>query len=565
MLKAVKKNVIKLILVSIGALVLGLVLIFIFSNFVPGDPILAYLPEGKIDWELYEQMKQHLGFNDPMFIQFIRYVFDLLTGNLGVSFSIARGQPVFELLADNIPLSIGFPLLPLIFGLIAGIFLGILSIKVRNRFVKLLIQILIVLGISMPMLFIGMWFQYILAFQLGLFPTTGDLFLPSCILFVLTLFLTTRQVRSNYLKPPEEKSIWSNSLHILFYSSILIVSITLLETIFNLPGFFSLLITAFNNADYWVIRSGLSGLVLLLVIILLLSNLTYTIYNHYLGKSQSRRFIKFFGRNEQIIEEGARYEFDSDQKFKDFTIYRLKSPLTIIGLVIVGYAIIVAIFPQLLTPLTVQEAFGVYPGSWGPPSPANPLGKTKFGRDVLALLAYGISTSVKVSFLTVLIGIVLGTSFGYLSKVHKIVKELVLGFMVILFIVPSFFMILIFFGILGGGVGITTGILAAYVIPIVTFLISEGDYSFKLTAKKLVAYLPLFMGFNLLIFESLAFFGYTDYRLITLGINIAQARAYLFIAPWASLWSGLAVFVLIMGFFSLHYGLKEPIPIAGRL
>jgi len=195
----------------------------------------------------------------------------------------------------------------------------------------------------------------------------------------------------------------------------------------------------------------------------------------------------------------------------------------------------------------------------------HPLGTTKFGRDVLALLTYGLSTSIKASILSVLIGIVIGTSFGYLSKVHKIVKRLVLGFMVILFIVPSFFMILIFFGILGGDVVIKIGILAAYVIPMVTLLISEGDYSFKLTAKKLVAYLPLFMGFNILIFESVAFLGFSDYRIITLGNNVSQARPFLYIAPWASFWPSLAVFVLVIGLFSLHYGLKEPIPIAGRL
>jgi len=320
------------------------------------------------------------------------------------------------------------------------------------------------------------------------------------------------------------------------------------------------------HADYWVIRSSISVLILLLIIILLLSNIVYIIYNFYLEKGQSRIITNIFERNEQIVEEGARYSFNQDQKFKNFALYRLKSPLTIIGLVIVVSTFVIAIFPQLLTPLTIEQTLGIYIGAWEPPSATHLLGTTKFGRDVLALLTYGLSTSIKASILSVLIGIVIGTSFGYLSKVHKIVKRLVLGFMVILFIVPSFFMILIFFGILGGGgVGVTIGILAAYVIPIVTLLISEGDYSFKLTAKKLVAYLPLLMGFNILILESRAFLGFFDYRIITLGNNISQARPFLYVAPWASLWPGLAVFVLLMGLFSLHYGLKEPIPIAGRL
>ena len=309
-------------------------------------------------------------------------------------------------------------------------------------------------------------------------------------------------------------------------------------------------------------------IVLLQVIILILSNIGYTIYNHFLENSQSRIFTKFFGRNEQLVEEGERYTFNPDKKFKDYTLYRLKSPLTIIGLVIVVFTFIVAIFPQVLTPYSVQEAMGMYPGAYDPPSATHPLGTTKFGRDVLARLAYGFSTSVRVSFFTVFIGIVIGTSFGYLSKVHRTVKKLVLGFMVIVFIIPSFLMIIMFFDIFsfaGIRVAGTIGILAAFVIPGVTFLISEGDYSVKLTVRKLGAYLPLFMGFNILVYEAIAFLGFSDYSLIQLGNNIAQARSFLFVAPWASLWPGLAIFVLVFGFFSLHYGMKEPIPIAGRL
>ena len=564
MIESVKRNLIYSILLSILGLFFGLILSFFLTQLLPGDPVLAYLPEGPINWTIYEQIKQQLGLNDPIFIQFIRYAFELLTGNLGISSSISRGTPVFELLADKILVNFGFSLLPFIFGLIAGIFLGILSIKARNRGVKLLIQILIVLGISMPMFFVGMWSQYVFGYQLGLFPTIGDSFLPSCILFVLTLFLTTKQVRSNYLKKSEEKSIWSNSMNLLFYSSIILVSIALLEIIFNLNGFFWLLILAFQTGDYWVMSSSISILILFQIIILLLSNISFTIYNSLLEKSQSSVFTNFFGRNEQVVEEGARYSLNSDRKFKDFTLYRLKSPLTIIGLVILVVTIIIAIFPQVLTPLTIEQTLGIYPGAYDPPSGTHPLGTTRFGRDVLALLTYGLSTSIKVSIFSVLIGIVIGTSFGYLSKVHKIVKRFVLGFMIIIFIVPSFFMILIFFGIIFGGVG-TIGILAAYVIPIVTFLISEGDYSFKLAARKLIIYLPLLIGFNILILESLAFLGFSDYSILTLGSIIRQARPFLYIAPWASLWPSLAIFVMVIGVFSLHYGLKEPIPIAGRL
>ncbi len=256
---------------------------------------------------------------------------------------------------------------------------------------------------------------------------------------------------------------------------------------------------------------------------------------------------------------------DSDQKFKDFIFYRLKSPLTIIGLTIVVFSIIVAIFPQILTPLTLEQAISGGPGLYDPPSATHPLGQTTFGRDVLALLAYGVSTSIKVCILPVLIGIAIGSLFGYLSKVHRWVKGLVLGFMVVLFIIPSALLIIISVSILGTNILVIMTIMAMYVIPWVTLIISKGNYSLKLTAKKLIVYFPLFVAFNILIFEAIGFLGLSYPSLsVQLGSNVNSARDRLYNAPWASFWPGLAIYALAMGFLTLHYGLKEPIPIINR-
>ncbi|MBY9021618.1 MAG: hypothetical protein KGD67_11195, partial [Candidatus Lokiarchaeota archaeon] len=144
------------------------------------------------------------------------------------------------------------------------------------------------------------------------------------------------------------------------------------------------------------------------------------------------------------------------------------------------------------------------------------------------------------------------------------VKELVLGLMVILFTVPSIIMLFIFLSILGSNILVIISIMAMYMIPGVTLLISKGNYSFKLTIKKVIAYFPLFMAFNILLFEAIGFLGFSNPLLVQLGIDISTARLHLFDAPWASLWPSLALYVLVMGFFMLHYGLKEPIPIVRR-
>ena len=73
------------------------------------------------------------------------------------------------------------------------------------------------------------------------------------------------------------------------------------------------------------------------------------------------------------------------------------------------------------------------------------------------------------------------------------------------------------------------------------------------------------MVFNILMFGALGFFGLSDPSLINLGYHVAEGRLYLFDAPWASLWPGLALYVFVIGLLLLHYGLKEPIPITERV
>jgi len=568
MLKVVNRNILYTILLPILLLFFGLVLSFQFLLLLPGDPVMVYLQGQGVHHPSaaeYNAAYQLLGFDQPLIVQFFRYLSELFSGNLGISVYIAQGMPIIELLIPRILASLRFTILPIVLGLIVGIFLGILSVKVRYKSVKVFIQILVILGISMPMFFVGMWFQYILAYQMGLFPTEGDPFLPACILFLLTLFLTTRQVRSNYLKKSEEKHILSNNLQIIINLSVLIASILLLEVTFELNGFFNLFVNVNLCYDYWLYRVYLFILIVLPAIILFLSNIGYTIYNFFSEESQSPIFTKYFRKSERIIEEGTQYIIDSDQKFKDFIFYRLKSPLTIIGIAVVVFTIIVSVFPQILTPLTLEEATGVYPGAWAPPSETHPLGQSTSGRDVLALLVYGVSTLMKVCILPVLIGITIGILFGYLSKVHRWVKGFVLGFMVVLFIIPSVLGLIRLFCTWGvGNISVITNIMAMFTIPWVTLIISKGNYSLKLTAKKLVVYFPLFMAFNILLFEAIGFLGFSDSLLVQLGSNVNSERTYLYTAPWASLWPGLAIYASVMGFLALHYGLKEPIPIINR-
>ena len=76
-------------------------------------------------------------------------------------------------------------------------------------------------------------------------------------------------------------------------------------------------------------------------------------------------------------------------------------------------------------------------------------------------------------------------------------------------------------------------------------------------SKTAIRYIPLLIGYSILFYNFLAFIGFSDPRTIQLGTEINAARDYLYTAPWASLFPGIAIFVLIIGFFLLYAGLQE--------
>ncbi len=243
-----------------------------------------------------------------------------------------------------------------------------------------------------------------------------------------------------------------------------------------------------------------------------------------------------------------------------YLFLKLKSPLTIIGLGIIIFVIIISIFPQILTPYSLTDAIGVYPGSWSPPSPDHPLGQTEFGRDVLARIIYAIPNSLNVSISAVLIGLIcaliIGIPIALLNKKLNISAEILL---IPIFMVPLVF--IIFYGYFlsfydyGYGYPFLVGL---FWTPFFTYLIARERTSFYDISKKVIPYIPLFMGVTILIDTYTGLLGWFSSSFpIQLGIEISIARPFLYTAPWASLFPSLAVFILLSGFFILYAGLQK--------
>ncbi|NVM43760.1 MAG: hypothetical protein HWN79_02495 [Candidatus Lokiarchaeota archaeon] len=237
---------------------------------------------------------------------------------------------------------------------------------------------------------------------------------------------------------------------------------------------------------------------------------------------------------------------------------KLKSPLTIIGLGIIIFAIIISIFPQILTPYSLTDAIGVYPEQWNPPSPDHPLGQTRFGRDVLARIIYAIPNSLMLSISAVLIGLIcaliIGIPIALLNKKLNISAEILL---IPIFMVPLVFVVFFGFFIFSFPFNDYPFLVGLFLNSFFTYLIARERTSFYDISKKVIPYIPLFMGVTILIDTFIGLLGFSSSLFIRLGAEISIGRSFLYIAPWASLFPSLAVFILLSGFFILYGGLQK--------
>jgi ABC-type dipeptide/oligopeptide/nickel transport system permease component/ABC-type dipeptide/oligopeptide/nickel transport system permease subunit len=551
------KNVLYFVIVSLAMLFLGLYIVFMIMVFLPGDPVLVYLPPS-FNQAQYDAMRQALGFNDPLLIQFIRFVFEFFTWNWGISGTIAKGMPTIQLVIPAIFQTLVFALFPIILGIIAGMVLGVLSVKIRYKIVKILFQIGIILGISLPVIYAG-FNQLYVAFILGLPLLIGEPILPSITLFFITSALMMRQFRSNFIDAHQEKrhSVPSNIVKLCLNFNLIFMMIVLLEIIFGLNGFGNLFLTAISYLDYYVVRSMLGVMLFLMITLIAVFGVIFSLYSLFAQDIKLKPVLYITESEEQYFEETERSEVSFGKDLKQFTIRRFKSPFTYIGLAIVVFAILLSIFPIILTPLTYEEAIGIYGGPFDPPSPAHPLGQTQFGRDVLVLMVYGIRFSLILGIYPVLIGILGGVLISYLSRFHEAVKMILLAVLTLGFLLPTFAILIILFNDLGAIFNMV--FIGCLLIPGFTIVFNKSEFKLRDLIKSALTYLPLFMGFTILFFEGLSFTGFSDPMIFQLGRIISNGRIHLYDAPWATLWPGIALFILCIGFFTLHYGLKEPI------
>ncbi len=148
------------------------VITFIISHLIPGDPARLLAGDRASD-EIVRHIREQLGLNLPLWEQFLRYVEQLLHGDLGTS--IRTGRPVLEDLKTYFPATLELACCALLIALLVGVPLGVLSAVFKNRWLDHLVRLLALTGISTPAFWLGLGVIVLFYGKLNLLPGSGRL------------------------------------------------------------------------------------------------------------------------------------------------------------------------------------------------------------------------------------------------------------------------------------------------------------------------------------------------------------------------------------------------------
>jgi ABC-type dipeptide/oligopeptide/nickel transport system permease component len=284
---------------------LVLTLVFVAMRILPGDPALAVLGQNADGGQL-EAFRERMGLNDPLWLQYVRFLWDAIRLDFGRS--LMTDVPIKTLIANNLPHTIYLTVTSVALGLIVGVPLGIYAATMRNKFPDSALRLYSLIGYSIPDFYLAAILLVVFSLQLGWFPISGvgtgfwgglyHLLLPAITLTFLKSAFMGRLTRTSLLEvmgrdyvrtarakgAREGRVIFRHSLRnaLLPLSTGLGLSIlatlsgsVAVELVFNRPGIGRLLITAIQERDYPVIQAGVMMFAFFVIIVNLLMDIVY--------------------------------------------------------------------------------------------------------------------------------------------------------------------------------------------------------------------------------------------------------------------------------------------------
>lgn len=275
--------------------------IFALMHYAPGDPVRMLLGNSATN-EQVEAMRESMGLNEPLLVQYFIYMKNLLLhGDLGTSY--VHGNPVLELIVQRLPVTITLALLGIAFAVILGVPAGIISAVKQYSFVDNFVMVVALLGISMPNFWLGIIMILFFSRTLGWFPVSGwsgpiSWVLPTISVGASSAASIARMTRSSMLEIIQQDYISTarakgqkesvvilrhglkNSLIPIITSAGLLFGMLLggavvAETVFAIPGIGKLMVDAISQRDYPIVTGTAIIIAAMLGLVNLLVDISY--------------------------------------------------------------------------------------------------------------------------------------------------------------------------------------------------------------------------------------------------------------------------------------------------
>lgn len=304
--------------------------VFFMIRAIPGNPAQVILGQ-KATKEAVAALTHKLGLDEPWYVQYVKYIGGLLHGDLGES--IRTGAPIAEEIWPYLAATIELSLAAMLIAVIIGVNAGIISAWFQNSWFDYIAMVLALIGVSMPIFWLGLMEQWLFSIELDWLPTPGredvrnpvepithlylidtllsgntdqfwqviqHLVLPSMALATIPMAIIARMTRSSmlevmksdYIRTARAKGLsmfWVVYKHSLknaiipvltvigLQTGLLLGGAILTETIFSWPGIGRYIYDAIGYRDYPVIQSGILIIATIFIFINLIVDLLYAI------------------------------------------------------------------------------------------------------------------------------------------------------------------------------------------------------------------------------------------------------------------------------------------------
>lgn len=302
--------IIQRVLAAIPVMGFVALIVFLLLRLTPGDPAAILAGDAATPAQI-EHIRNQLGLNDPLYVQFFSWIADMLRGDFGVS--LLSGTPVTQMIASRMEPTISLALTTITLSVIIAVPLGVLAAWKQGTLIDRFVMLLSVVGFSVPVFVIGYLMISFFAMELRWFPVQGfrsitqgigpfaeRITLPTLTLTLLYVALIARITRTSmldilgedYIRTAHAKGLSETRVlmrHALRNCSVPIITVigigfaliisgvVVTESVFNLPGLGRLTVDAVLARDYPVIQAVILLASLIYVVINLLIDIAYVL------------------------------------------------------------------------------------------------------------------------------------------------------------------------------------------------------------------------------------------------------------------------------------------------